>query len=78
MIELTWIAPGAGQQSPLKHALAVIELEQSCSRVRFSRKRLDHGSPKDEVIVPSMAARVKKAHERAALYIERTDIAPLP
>jgi hypothetical protein len=63
-IELTWIAPGAGQQSPLKHALAEIEL--------------DHGSPKYEVIIPTMATRVKKTHERAALYIERTDIAPLP
>jgi hypothetical protein len=78
MLELTWIAPGAGQQSPLKHALAEIELEQSCSRFRFNRKRFDHGPPKDEVIIPTMATRVKKTHERAALYIERTDIAPLP
>ena len=30
------------------------------------------------MIIPTLAPRVEKTHERAALYIERTDIAPLP
>jgi hypothetical protein len=78
MLQSTWVAPRSGQQSPLNYALAEIELGQLCCRFRFSRKWLDHGSSENEVIFPTLASWVEKTHERAALYIERTDIAPLP
>lgn len=64
-----------GQELALNNTLLDVKFEHSCRRPPFRCKRLDHGCPKHEVVIPMLAPRVEQGDKSAALGINRTDIA---
>jgi hypothetical protein len=75
---LTGVAGDGYQQSPFNDALVEVELKYPCRCFPFRREWLDYGSPKHEMIIPTLAPRVEESDKRAALSVQRTDIAALP
>jgi len=75
---LSRVTPGCHQDLPFYNTLIEVELKDSDCCLSFGREGLDDRSPKDKMILPTVAPRVEEADEHASLGIERADIAPLP
>jgi hypothetical protein len=75
---LSGVASDFQQHLPLYHALIKVDPEYPHCCFSFRREWLDDHSPKDKMILPTMAPRVEETDERAGPRIDRTYIASLP
>lgn len=76
--DLTRIATHRSQKASLHHALLQVELQESFRRSPLGGERLDQCPLKREVVFPTLAPRMKQAHDPPSLGVGRANIAPFP
>lgn len=75
---LPWIAASYRQHLAFHNAFVQIELQEACRSLSFRRNGFNDSATDGEVLVPTIASRVKETNQLTGASVQGTDVAPLP